>query len=134
MSHNRVRPSCGPYATQSETPKESVRPCPRELTGENSPHYTYQPTKMKTDRVPAEYFFASTEMQQSTRLNSWRRQEQRLMGRRDRVAGEFRCPMLGNAAEAVEQALDAMPDRYGRMAVATREFRARDSFELELSQ
>src|SRR5208282_936389 len=31
-------PSGGPYATQSETPKESVAPCPRELTGENSPH------------------------------------------------------------------------------------------------
>jgi len=31
-------PSSGPYATQSETPKESVAPCLRELTGENSPH------------------------------------------------------------------------------------------------
>ena len=31
-------PSSGPYAKQSETPKESVAPCPRELTGENSPH------------------------------------------------------------------------------------------------
>src|ERR1700685_4701975 len=31
-------PSSGPYATQSGTPKESVAPCPRELTGENSPH------------------------------------------------------------------------------------------------
>jgi hypothetical protein len=31
-------PSSGPYATQSETPKESVALCPRELTGENSPH------------------------------------------------------------------------------------------------
>src|ERR1700684_1917186 len=31
-------PSSGPYATQSETPKESVAPCTRELTGENSPH------------------------------------------------------------------------------------------------
>ena len=31
-------PSSRPYATQSETPKESVAPCPRELTGENSPH------------------------------------------------------------------------------------------------
>jgi hypothetical protein len=31
-------PSSGPYATQGETPKESVAPCPWELTGENSPH------------------------------------------------------------------------------------------------
>jgi hypothetical protein len=43
-----------------QTPKESVAPCPRELTGENSPLYTNQPAKMKTDRVPVEYFFAST--------------------------------------------------------------------------
>jgi hypothetical protein len=43
-----------------QTPKESVAPCPRELTGENSPLYTNQPAKMKTDRVLVEYFFAST--------------------------------------------------------------------------
>jgi hypothetical protein len=49
-------PSSRPYATQSETPKESVAPYPRELTGENSPLYTYQPTKKKTDRVLAKYF------------------------------------------------------------------------------
>jgi hypothetical protein len=45
LSHNRVRPCCGPYATQSETPNDSVRPCPRELTGENSPHYIYSVLK-----------------------------------------------------------------------------------------
>ena len=53
-------PSSGPYATQSETPKESVGPCARELTGENSPHYTNQPAKMKMDRVLVKYFFAGT--------------------------------------------------------------------------
>jgi hypothetical protein len=41
---------------------------------------------------------------------------------------------LGNAAESIKQALDAMPDRYHGMAVATREFRAGDAFELELNQ
>src|SRR5271170_4243647 len=46
LSHNRVRPLSGPYATQSETPKESVAPCPRELTGENSPHL-YRGGKME---------------------------------------------------------------------------------------
>jgi hypothetical protein len=56
-------PISGPYATQSETPKESVAPCPRELTGENSPLYTYQPAKMKTDRVLVKYFFAGTFLQ-----------------------------------------------------------------------
>jgi hypothetical protein len=39
-------PSSGPYATQSETPKESVAPCLRELTGENSPHL-YRGGKME---------------------------------------------------------------------------------------
>jgi hypothetical protein len=39
-------PSSGPYATQSETPKESVVPCLRELTGENSPHL-YRGGKME---------------------------------------------------------------------------------------
>jgi hypothetical protein len=62
LSHNRVRPCCGPYATQSETPKESAALCPRELTGENSPHYTNQPTKTKTDRVLVKYFFAGTRL------------------------------------------------------------------------
>jgi hypothetical protein len=38
------------------TPMESVAPCPRELTGENSPLYTNQPAKMKTDRVLVKYF------------------------------------------------------------------------------
>jgi len=37
-------------------------PCPRELTDENSPLHTYQPTKKKTDRVPAKYFVAGTRM------------------------------------------------------------------------
>jgi len=45
---------------KSEPPMESVAPRPRELTGENSPHYTYQPTKNKTDRVLAKYFSPST--------------------------------------------------------------------------
>ena len=54
---------CGPFATQSETPKESVALCPRELTGENSPLYTYQPTKMKTDRVLVKYFCIGTLLQ-----------------------------------------------------------------------
>src|SRR5271155_68072 len=39
-------PSSGPYATQSETAKESGAPCPRELTGENSPHL-YRGEKME---------------------------------------------------------------------------------------
>jgi hypothetical protein len=37
-----------------------VAPCPRELTGENSPYYTNQPVKMKIDRVLVKYFFAGT--------------------------------------------------------------------------
>jgi hypothetical protein len=41
---------------------------------------------------------------------------------------------LSNAAESIEQALYAMPNRYDRMTAAAREFRAGDSFDLELSQ
>jgi|SRR5208283_1397438 len=40
----------------------------------------------------------------------------------------------GNAAKSIQQALNAMPDRDHGMAVATREFQARDAFELELNQ
>jgi hypothetical protein len=57
LSPNRVRPSCGPRARLSETPKQSEMLCPRELTGRNSPHTTNQPAKWKTDRVPAKYSF-----------------------------------------------------------------------------
>ena len=35
---------------------ESAAPCPRELTGGNSPHTTNQPRKKKTDRVPCKFF------------------------------------------------------------------------------
>src|SRR5271155_2435494 len=49
-------PSSGPYATQSETPKESVAPCPRELTGENSPHL-YRGGKMEKPHQQNATFF-----------------------------------------------------------------------------
>src|ERR1017187_5641656 len=49
-------PSSGPYATQSETPKESVAPCPRELTGENSPHI-YRGGKTGKPHQKSETFF-----------------------------------------------------------------------------
>jgi hypothetical protein len=41
---------------------------------------------------------------------------------------------LGNPPKSIQQALDAMPDRYHGMAIATRESRAGDAFELELNQ
>src|SRR5271170_3723789 len=50
-------PSSGPYATQSETPKESVAPCPRELTGENSPHI-YRGGKTGKPHQKSETFFS----------------------------------------------------------------------------
>ena len=62
----------------------------------------------------------------SKRCASWK-EETELFGR-----SVVRC--VGNAAESIKQALDAMPDRYRGMAVATREFRAGDTFELELNQ
>jgi hypothetical protein len=66
LSHNRVRTSSGPCATQGETPKESAAPRLRELTGGNSPHYTYQPTKTKTDRVLVKYILFSTRLRHTT--------------------------------------------------------------------
>jgi hypothetical protein len=64
--------------------------------------------------------------QSSKECHSWK-EETKLFG----------CPVagcLGNAAESLEQALDAMADRYGRMATAACQLRAGDTFELELSQ
>src|SRR5271154_6156971 len=52
-------PSSGPYATQSETPKESVAPCLRELTGENSPHL-YRGEKMEKPHQQNATFLAFT--------------------------------------------------------------------------
>src|ERR1700691_1981089 len=49
-------PSSGPYATQSGTPKESVAPCPRELTGENSPHLYRGKKKKKPHQQNATFF------------------------------------------------------------------------------
>ena len=60
LSHNRVRPLWRAARDAERNTKESVTPCPRGLTGENSPLYTNQPAKTKTDRVPVKYILAST--------------------------------------------------------------------------
>ena len=62
----------------------------------------------------------------SKRRDSWKK-EIELFG-----CSVVRC--LGNAAEPIEQALDAMPYGYDRMAAAPREFRAGDAFKFELGQ
>src|SRR5271156_4599530 len=62
----------------------------------------------------------------SKRCDSWNK-ESELFG-----CSVVRC--LGNSAESIEQALDAMPYRYDRMAAAPRKLRAGDAFELELGQ
>ena len=62
----------------------------------------------------------------SKRCDSWNK-ESELFG-----CSVVRC--LGNATKAIEQALDAMPNRYDRMAAAPREFRTGDAFELKLGQ
>src|ERR1700723_2976739 len=51
-SHKRVRPL---WRAAHDT-ERSTKECPRELTGENSPLYTNQPAKTKTDRVLVKYF------------------------------------------------------------------------------
>jgi hypothetical protein len=62
----------------------------------------------------------------SKRCDSWK-EETELFG-----SSVVRC--LGNAAESIKQALDAVPNRYDRMAAAPRELRAGDAFKLELGQ
>jgi hypothetical protein len=39
---------------------------------------------------------------------------------------------LRDAAESIEQSLDSVLDRHGRMAVAASQFQAGDAFDLEL--
>ena len=55
LSHNRVRPLWRAAHDTERNTKESGTPCPRESTGENSPLYTDQPAKTKTDRVLVKY-------------------------------------------------------------------------------
>ena len=62
----------------------------------------------------------------SNQCGSWK-EETELFG-----CSVVRC--LGNAAESIEQALDAMTNRNYRMAAAPGKFRAGDPFEFERSQ
>src|ERR1700674_834734 len=119
LSHNRVRPCCGPCATQSETPKESVAPCPRELTGKNSPLYlsaNENENRPGTSEIFLYWYVVAMNAykllrgSRSKRCDSWNK-EIELFG-----CSAVRC--LGNAAKSIKQALDAMPYRYDRMATA----------------
>ena len=116
---------------------ESVELCPRELTGENSPLYTYQPTKIKTDRVPVKYFPPGTPGGNRSPRSLERTTPGKGCHSREEEIQLFGCSVprgLGNAAKPVEQTLDAMADRDDGMAAATREFRTGYAFELELRQ
>jgi len=137
LSHNRVRLLKRAERDKSGRSMESVELCPRELTGENSPLYAYQPIKMKTDRVLTKYLFrwycrwktnACLLPDRPRRKGCYSRKEEvELL-----VCSVTRC--LGNAAEPVDQTLDAVPDRDRRTSAVAREFRARDAFEFELRQ
>jgi hypothetical protein len=60
LSHNRVRPrSAGRTGNRAKHRRNRLIPS-AGVTGENSPLYTNQPAKMKTDRVPVKYILAST--------------------------------------------------------------------------
>jgi hypothetical protein len=123
-------PSSRPYATQSEAPKESVAPCARELTGENSPHYTNQPRKRRTDRVPLKYLFFSTAFAASqgdrNQLRSRPKQVQLLRSSRARL--------LGDATQSFEQTLDAVADGERRTAAAPRQLRAGETFQFKSNE
>ena len=50
------------------------------------------------------------------------------------LSGRSIARCLGNAAEPVDQTLDAVPDRDGGTAAVARDFRAGNAFQFELRQ
>ena len=85
---------------------ESVEFCPRELTGENSPHPTNQPRKRKTDRVPVKYLFFSTPLAALLRNRNQRRSQPKQV----QLLRSPRARLLGDAAQSFEQTVDAVAD------------------------
>ena len=56
LSHNRVRPLQQAVRDTERNTEGIGAALSAGVTGENSPLYTYQPTKKKTDRVLMKYF------------------------------------------------------------------------------
>jgi hypothetical protein len=56
LSHNRVRPLQQAVRDTERNTEGIGAALSAGVTGENSPLYTYQPTKKKTDRVLVKYF------------------------------------------------------------------------------
>jgi hypothetical protein len=102
---------------------ESVEPRPRESTDENSPHYAYQPAKMKMDRVLRKYYFCSTSLR--NKVSSPIKSPDRTEGDSRKEKGQlFGCPFarcLGNATKSAEHSMDAMPNSHGGIASAARQ-------------
>jgi hypothetical protein len=70
QSHNRIRPfeqAVGDAQPNTEGIGDALSP---GVTGENSPLYTNQSAKMKTDRVLVKYFFAGTTWLRHTNASS----------------------------------------------------------------
>ena len=123
-------PSSRPYATQSGRPMESVELCPRELTGENSPHPTNQPRKRKTDRVPVKYLFFSTVSAGRQR----NRKQFRSPSKQIQLLRNPRARLLRDAAQSFEQTVDAVADGERGTSAAPRELRAGKTFEFESNE
>ena len=123
-------PSSRPYATQSGRPMESVELCPRELTGENSPHPTNQPRKRKTDRVPVKYLFFSTVSAGRQR----NRKQFRSPSKQIQLLRNPRARLLRDAAQSFEQTVDAVADGERGTSAAPREIRAAETFEFESNE
>jgi hypothetical protein len=69
-SHNRVRPLMWAVRDTEQNTEGISGTLSAGVTGENSPHYTNQPTKMKTDRVLVKYFLRRTQSVGNTHMRS----------------------------------------------------------------
>jgi len=116
-------------ARATEASSRSNRPGVQSagVTGGNSPHYTNQPRKTKTDRVPVKYLFFST------LLAALRRNRNQFHSRPEQVQllRNPRARLLRDTTQSFEQTVDAVADGERRAAARARELRACQTLEFE---
>ena len=138
MSPNRVRPLLRAARDAKRITDAIGCALSAGVTGRNSPRHTNQPRKTKTDRVGVKYFFARA----GARLYYGERAEETVFlaetgSAREKIqlfGSNYGSWLCGDAAEAIEQALDAVADCHRGMAAAEREFLTGSAFELELCE
>jgi hypothetical protein len=133
LSHNRVRPL--PWAVRdSERNIEGIGGALSAGVNRRELPSLYLSANGNENRPGTSEIFCRWYSNAGHRLNNLLPKQHRSREEEIELLGHSAARCLGNAAESIKQALDAMPDRYHGMAVATREFRAGDAFELELNQ